>query len=358
MSRSPRSRRSLSWLWVGLWLVVACPAEARETARFASNYEFEVPDGLEARVQHWVDIFARYSLTEAVVYDERHPEYVLAVVPLRTGRNPELAEIKERYRELIQQVAQLPTWKTSPFLHLFQVPVDPRRIADATDRIRVQRGQREVMAKSIVRSRRYLKRIRSEFREMGLPEQLAYLPHVESSFNSRARSRAGAVGLWQLMPATARPALRVDRRIDERTHPYKATKVAGRYLQHAHQTLGRWPLAITAYNYGLAGTVRAVDAVGSENLTQIIAQHESSNFGFAVRNFYTQFLAAVYVSENAGRYFPELVNADGIEHVVRKGDTLWDLSRRYGVTIDAIRRANMLSRSAYLRLGQRLLING
>lgn len=356
MSCILRSRRSLRWLWVGLWLVAACPVEARETARLEN--EFEIPMGLEARVQHWVDIFTRYSLSEAVVHDRLHPEYVLAVVPLRTGRGTELAEIKDRYRELIQQVAGVPAWGTSPFLHLFQVPVDPRRIASASERVRVQRGQRDVMGKSIVRSRRYLKRIRSEFAARGLPEALAYLPHVESSFNSSARSPAGAVGLWQLMPATARPALRIDRRVDERTHPYKATRVAARYLEHSYETLGSWPLAITSYNYGLAGTVRAVEAVGSEDLTQIIDQHESRNFGFAVRNFYAQFLAAVRVSENAGYYFPELVNESGIEHVVRRGDTLWDLSRRYGVTIDSIRRANMLSRSAYLRLGQRLLIHG
>lgn len=356
MSCIPRSRRSLSWLWVGLWLVVACPAGARETARL--HDEFEVPVGLEARVQHWVDIFARYSLNEAVVHDRLHPEYVLAVVPLRTGRGTELAEIKDRYQELIQQVARVPAWGTSPFLHLFQVPVDPRRIASASERVRVQRGQREVMGKSIVRSRRYLKRIRGEFKARNLPEALAYLPHVESSFNAHARSAAGAVGLWQLMPGTARPELRVDRRVDERTHPYKATRVAARYLEHSYETLGSWPLAITSYNYGLAGTMRAVEAVGSEDLRQIIDEHESRNFGFAVRNFYAQFLAAVHVSENAGHYFPELVYESGIEHVVRPGDTLWDLSRRYGVTIDSIRRANMLSRSAYLRLGQRLLILG
>ena len=120
-----------------------------------------------------------------------------------------VTQIKERYQELIQQVAEIPAWGTSPFLHLFQVPIDPRRIAAAADRVRVQRGQREVMAKSIVRSRRYLTRIRQELKRLSLPEKLAYLPHVESSFNSRARSRAGAVGLWQLMPATARPAQKV-----------------------------------------------------------------------------------------------------------------------------------------------------
>jgi membrane-bound lytic murein transglycosylase D len=152
--------------------------------------------------------------------------------------------------------------------------------------------------------------------------------------------------------------LRIDRRVDERTHPYKATRAAGRYLQRSYETLGSWPLAITAYNYGLAGTVRAVEAVGSKNLADMIDRHESGNFGFAVQNFYVQFLAAAHISENADEYFPELVNDEAIEHVVRKGDTLWHLARRYGVSIEAIRRANMLSRSAHLQLGQRLLIHG
>ncbi len=350
-----RSRCSL-WLVVGLWLVAACPVGACETARLEND--FKTPAGLETRVQHWIDIFSRYSLDEAVVHDRRHPEYVLAVVSMRTGRTSELAEIKGRYQELIQHVADLPTWGTSPFLHLFQVPVDPRRIAAAADRVRVQRGQREVFAKSLVRSRRYLKRIRTELRRMGLPERLAYLPHVESSFDAKARSHAGAVGLWQLMPATARPFLRVDRRIDERNDPYRATQAAGRYLKRAHDTLGSWPLAITAYNYGLPGTVRAVEAVGSTDLIDLIERHDGARFGFAVRNFYAQFLAATHLAENTLEHFPEIARDSGVEHIVRKGDTLWDLARRYGVSIGAIRRANMLSRSNHLRLGQRLLIRG
>lgn len=352
-----RSRRSL-WLWLGLWMLVASPVGARETARFADTPDFPLPAGLEARVQHWVDIFSRYTLRDAVVHDRHHPEYVLAVIPMRTGRGTELREIEARYQELVEQVASGPTWGASPFLHLFQVPVDPRRIAAARDRIRVQRGQREVMAESIVRSRRYLTRIRKEFSQMGLPEALAYLPHVESSFRTTARSPAGAVGLWQLMPSTARPALRVDRKVDERTHPYKATRVAGRYLERAHERLGSWPLAITSYNYGVSGTVRAVAAVGSPDLARIIREHESERFGFAVQNFYAQFLAAVHVADRAWEYFPEIVNDGGVEHVVRHGDTLWDLSRHYGVSIAAIRRANMLKRSTRLQLGQRLLIVG
>jgi membrane-bound lytic murein transglycosylase D len=203
-------------------------------------------------VQFWIEVFTRYSLGEAIVHDRLHPEHVLAVVPLETGQTAELAEVKDRYQELIRHVAAGPTFAPSPFLHLFWAPVDPAGIAAAVDRVRVQPGQREVFGKSIIRSRRYLEGIRRVLARAGLPETLAYLPHVESSFDAQARSSAGATGLWQLMPETARNVIRVDHEVDERTHPYKATLAAATYLGRAFDILGSWPLAITAYNYGLA----------------------------------------------------------------------------------------------------------
>jgi membrane-bound lytic murein transglycosylase D len=344
---------------VGL-LLGARPADAHETARLEYPDGFELPASLAFRVQFWIDVFTRYSLREAVVHDRAHPERVLAVVPLKVGDSAELAEIKASYEEVIREVANAPSFTSSPFLSLFLPPVDPSAIAAAAgiDRVRVQPGQREVFAKSIIRSRRYLDGIRREFSRAGLPQTLAYLPHVESSFDSEARSSAGAVGIWQLMADTARPVIRVDDEVDERTYPVKATLAAAAYLTRAYVALGNWPLALTAYNYGIAGTVRAVQSVGADDLTDLIAHHDGVNWGFACKNFYAQFLAAVHVAENTGDYFPELVYPNGIEHVVRKGDTLWHLSRRYGVPIESIRESNALSRATQLRLGQRLMIRG
>ena len=72
------------------------------------------------------------------------------------------------------------------FLRLFQAPIDPRWITAAQNRIRVQPGQREVFARGLVRSRLLLYMVRAQLREAQIPEVVAYLPHVESSFDAEA----------------------------------------------------------------------------------------------------------------------------------------------------------------------------
>ena len=215
-----------------------------------------------------------------------------------------------------------------------------------------------MFANGVLRSRALLEAIRAELRDVSIPEAIAYLPHVESSFDAEAISPAGAIGLWQLMPETARRYLRVDEEVDERLQPAKATRAAAAYLRTAHDALGSWPLAITAYNYGLNGTRRAVDALGTRDLGTLIERHESPAFGFAVKNFYVQFLAAAHVAMNQPYYFPEMRRWE--VYVVRQGDTLWQIARRHGVTIDALRSENRgaLADSRYLHLGQRLVISG
>ena len=70
--------------------------------------------------------------------------------------------------------------------------------------------------------------------------------------------------------------------------------------------MGNWPLAVTAYNHGTEGLFRAIDAVGTEDLVEIIRRYQSPTFGFASKNFYAEFLAAVQVAKNSEAHFPFL----------------------------------------------------
>ena len=149
----------------------------------------------------------------------------------------------------------------------------------------------------------FLDEIKQIFREHGLPVDLAYLPHVESSFNPDAYSKFGAAGIWQFTRSTGRRFMKVGYVLDERRDPIRATYAAAQLLKENYAKLGSWPLAITAYNHGLSGVRRAVRETGSDDIGEIVRQYKGSRFGFASRNFYAAFLAAADVSRDSERYF-------------------------------------------------------
>ena len=153
---------------------------------------------------------------------------------------------------------------------------------------------------------RYEPQIREVFRELGVPEELALLPHVESSFRNHVRSRYGAAGMWQFMPATGRIYMTVDEVVDQRLIPKYATRAAAKLLKSNYRKLGTWPLAITAYNHGPAGMRRAVRKVGTTDFATIVAEYDGRTFGFASRNFYAQFLAAKRAAGDYETHFGKL----------------------------------------------------
>lgn len=116
-------------------------------------------------------------------------------------------------------------------------------------------GQRE-MRKMLEDFPTYHPVLLAAIRAEGLPDWLAYVPLAESRLAMRARSTAGAMGFWQLMPATARSlGLRVDDQVDERLDIYKSSRAAARYLKQLHRQFDDWLLALAAYNCG-AGNIR------------------------------------------------------------------------------------------------------
>jgi membrane-bound lytic murein transglycosylase D len=137
-----------------------------------------------------------------------------------------------------------------------------------------------------------------------MPEDLAYLPHVESSFDYEAYSKSGAAGIWQLMPGTGRRFLTINSTLDQRRDPILASQAAASYLQASFRSLDSWPLSLTAYNHGPASMVRAKNSLGT--FTRIYQEYDNKNFGFASRNFYAEFLAAREIAKNYRAYFPNL----------------------------------------------------
>ncbi|MFQ5904433.1 MAG: transglycosylase SLT domain-containing protein, partial [Candidatus Binatia bacterium] len=108
------------------------------------------------------------------------------------------------------------------------------------------------------------------------------------------------------MRSTGRKFLRISRSVDERKDPLESTRAAARLLKENYNFFGNWPLAITAYNHGREGILRAVAKVGSNDLMEIIRRYRSRSFGFASKNFYAEFLAAVEVAKRVEEFFPDL----------------------------------------------------
>lgn len=109
------------------------------------------------------------------------------------------------------------------------------------------------------KSGRYVAEIKAKLRRAGLPTDLVWLSMIESGHNPTIKSPAGAMGLWQFMPASGRMyGLTVDRWVDERRDPARSTQAAIRFLGDLHQRFGNWELAMGAYNMGYAGMSRAI----------------------------------------------------------------------------------------------------
>ncbi len=281
--------------------------------------EFPLPAGLEPKVDFWRNVYARWSRQQVALHDNRYLNVIYAVLtlpgdPLSASYTDEQHTFVRTRREALQaqlqdieQRMQLQQPLTAPqqaLVTYITTVAGPEALHGAADRVRSQRGVREKFKRGLEISGRYDATFKAIFRQAGLPEDLAYLPHVESSFQYQARSSVGAGGVWQFMPATAKNFMAVNAALDERFDPVASAYGAARYLSNAYQQLGSWPLAVTAYNHGVGGMKRAKSQYGTRFM-DIVNLYDGPAFGFASRNFYAEFLAARDIARHPHRYFPE-----------------------------------------------------
>jgi membrane-bound lytic murein transglycosylase D len=296
---------SLLLLFLGLMVL---PAHAEET--------FPLPEELRPDVDFWVSIFTRYGTDEGVLHDNRDLAVVYERIDIPTGisRKERNRRVKKRRDALVRILRSLADGKRDNLsaeearvLALWPADVSDDTLRAATKRIRFQQGLSDRFREGLQRSGRWRDFIETEFAALGVPLELAALPHVESSYNPAARSHVGASGIWQFTRSTGRRFMRVDHVIDERNDPYAATRGAGRLLAYNYSITGNWPMAITAYNHGLAGVRRAMRIHGDTAYVDIFHNYNGRTFGFASRNFYLAFLAAKEVDQNPEHYFPGVV---------------------------------------------------
>lgn len=363
---------------LALALVPALVPSARSPkpayAALQQDDPFPTPVGLEPAVEFWKNVYATWSQDEVVfhdrddlsiVYDKIHQKK--SDTPSRYRENEaEQERIVQKYRRiLLDLAARDPDPRTlsgeyEDVYELFGSRGNPARWRQAADRIRVQRGLKERFLQGLLHSGQYRDHILKVLDEEGVPREIAWLPMVESTFNVEARSAVGAAGVWQFMPATGKQYMRVDTTVDERLDPIIAARGAARLLKHNYRGLGNWPLALTAYNHGYYGMRRAVREVGTNDYMTIRRNYTGPAFGFASKNFYAEFLAALEVARNPERYFGRLSPFRALEFDVIAMPTsmpLADIGRAIQVDPDRLWRLNPSLTSAVWR-GQRVVPAG
>lgn len=331
---------------------------------------------LQRDVDFWIRIYTQVPTSRGLLHDpvDLSIVYGEAAIPPGQPGSPErraaIEAARERWRTALRQAADaveagtgsssddvlraLGVWSAQG-----ATPA-PAALREAAGRVRFQLGQSDRFRAGLERSGAWRPHIARTLAAAGLPAELIALPHVESSFDPFAGSKVGAAGLWQFMPGTGKLYLRVDAAVDERYDPFRATEGAVQLLASNFRLLGSWPLALTAYNHGAAGMRRARDTMGTDDFAVIARRYRGPAFGFASRNFYPSFLAALTIDQDPERWFPGVIRTPEAEYTeIELPRAAWmiDLQRIVGLPTTQLRQLNPALREAAWR-GERPLPAG
>jgi membrane-bound lytic murein transglycosylase D len=345
-------KKLIHGIFIGIALLLIGGEVSADPGIPSDRGPFPLYECLQMNVDFWMKVYTEYGLSEGIIHDSSNLSIIYEVIQLEDAERPGAHKInrrrikaaKEKYRNILNRLARGKP-PSSP---------EERRVADlfgpnatrkdfeyAKRRIRCQLGQKDRFEEGIIRSGAFLDQIKEVFASYGLPVDLAYLPHVESSFDHEACSKARAAGIWQFTRPTGRRFLRIGHLLDERRDPIASSHAAARLLKENYEVLGDWPMAITAYNHGLRGMLRAKRC--KRTYEAIFEEYKSRSFRFASRNFYSEFLVAREVAKNYRQYFGELEldKPPRVQEVVVKGTVpLKELARNFNVDLADIKSLN------------------
>lgn len=345
--------------------------------------DFQIPKGLEQRTQFWFDIYTLHDSQTHVIHHVRYPWVVYKIIntgPMIEGKKGPLwlrrqkaqdyvKSEQKRIRKALKRLAYKRSYKKLSaeerelYAILKQVPGKRSSVFKmAYSNVRSQLGQKDFFLSGLRNSSKYLPYMEEQFAEMGVPTELTRIPFVESSFNEKAVSKVGASGIWQIMPLTGKPYLRIDNYVDERNSPLKATRVAATIFKQYQRNLDSWPLTVTSYNHGIGNIKKAIRGARSRDLVQIIDRYHRGHFKFASANFFTCFLAALHAEKYHDVIFPKIARERLIEREVYTLTTnirLSTLKKTLGLSSEEIASYNQdlkrsINKNVLLKKGYKL----
>ena len=339
---------------------------------YAQDNLFPLYPEIKCNVFFWQNIYSRYTTNQGILHDDKNLSIIYEIITLTPKTNPNyrkinkerIEKVKKKYQKILIRLSENPNAKNAEekrMAKLFGSHATAAVFLKAAKNIRCQIGQKDRFLEGLKRSGAYISKISNILMSYGLPHDLVYLPHVESSFNTKAYSKFGAAGIWQFTLGTGRRFFKINYTLDERWDPIAASHAAALLLKENYEKLSSWPLAITAYNHGAAGMLKAKERYG--DYPQILANYQSRTFKFASRNFYAEFLAARNVARSYKQFFGEIKLASPIQtrSIVLEGyAAIEDILKVFELNADTIIELNPAIRppvfkgSKYFPQGYRL----
>nr|WP_319491137.1 LysM peptidoglycan-binding domain-containing protein [uncultured Desulfobacter sp.] len=285
---------------------------ASPTAPIKQSELFPVYDLIKPNVTFWTHIFTQYTRGQALVHDMEDLSRIYEEIKLNPAKTEEAARANktikkaaiEKYKTVLMNLSKGKAPQTAlekKVAALFPDKTKPSAFRGAAQRLRVQTGLKEHFMEGVIRSGALIDEFKTIINSYGLPEDLAYLPCLESAYDVHTYSKYGAAGLWQFTNYTGKLFMDINYEVDQRRDPIASTHGAAQLLKRNYETLQNWPMAITAYNHGLYGMSRA--KARHETYPAIYENYSSRSFKFASRNFYPEFIAAHHVAKNYVKYY-------------------------------------------------------
>ncbi len=249
------------------------------------EYSDNISDDIDALLRE-IAYDYRFTLSQS---ETLNVESAPVVLSLALSEAPFSELTKKRLHQLMDE---LPT-DTLGISHDYPIVINDR-VKEKI--VFFQTEAKKPMTRWLKRSQKYLPMIRKIFADEGIPQDLAYLPLIESGFNPNAYSWAHAVGIWQFIKPTAKHfGLKVNWWVDERRDPEKATYAAAKYLKKLYGIFGDWYLALAAYNCGEGRVQRNM-------ARQKIDNYWDLDLPTQTENYVPLFIAALLIAKEPEKY--------------------------------------------------------
>jgi membrane-bound lytic murein transglycosylase D len=301
---------------------------------------FEVTPFFYSSVHFWFMIYSQFESTHVVIHDRENLNLIYKVLDFSSLKSKGLSRnilnvlqrkiTEEKIAEIKSDLKYLSHNPKSPSAQAKQllfnirsagldIPKGKNNLSrffnNLHSRLRSQTGQKDYIREGVIRSLPYKKFITNYFKKLNIPTELMAIAFLESSFNPRAESKVGALGAWQFMPLIGSYYLpRKNHLYDYRSNIALSTLAAGHLLKENMKIMKSIDLAVTAYNSGPKHLLRTRRELLSKNvpinLESVIKHSDSKHFGFASKNFYSEFLALTRVLSYEEELFDQIHQHD------------------------------------------------